>query len=655
MALSMRTPVLPVNINSGSAVATGQVASVGDFGIATLFSRGGISVAHEITSVSQFIDSVGNTWTQLIVPTSNPNGTSSCSIVVYTSLITNAILVGTTFTATFSNPLGTYGINLDVITGFLGTATLDPGTPTTVATSGSGVTAKAIEVPVLATGTGVQSVKMCYAVVITGNTSGVQGTTLASGLTGTETNLGYISSNTFMAASFLTTAAPTSASYIEPQWTTARVALGVGLTVYDNQGGTGSLSAAYSGLAIGTVVVPATASFSASYTGATNAAMAATAPDPGIAYSGLAQGTVAVSASAALSVGYTGLATGTVKLPGTAPNPGIAYSGLAQGTVAVSASAALSVGYTGLATGTVKLPGTAPNPGIAYSGLATGTVRFGGGKTELDVAYSGAATATVTVPSTSELDVAFSGSALASVELGPVVEFDAAYEGEALATIEVEGASELDVGYEGEATATIELDVSAELDVAYEGVAIGTVEVDTSSELDIAYTGLAIGTVQSGANPAGYGALDVAYDGEAIATIEISEVASELDIAYTGLASATVEVEPTAGFTAGFEGLAIGQVVVEGFAALEVGYVGAGYAPIGVSLCEVEFGFYGLARGAWVVPPAVPFVEQPLIFGVPAILEVAEPASGQDNQPANTPQPVATQTFTPGNGPWPPA
>ena len=155
------------------------------------------------------------------------------------------------------------------------------------------------------------------------------------------------------------------------------------------------------------------------------------------------------------------------------------------------------------------------------------------------------------------------------------------------------------------------------------------------------------------ANPAGYSALGVAYDGEAIATIEISEVASELDIAYTGLASGSVEVEPTAGFTAGYEGLAIGQVVVEGFAALEVGYVGAGYCPPH-GFCEVEFGFYGHARGAWVVPPVVPFIFQPIIPAVPAVTTVVIPGGPLPPVVVVTVQPVAYIDFTPGTDPWPP-
>jgi hypothetical protein len=237
MALSWRTVVAPVGISSGTAKNTGQTVAVGDFAIATLAKAG--TAANELVSVTGFTDSVGNTWTQLGSVRQNSSGSASASIAVFTSVITNAASGNLTITATYTATAGACAIGVDVITGFAGTATLDPG-GATAATTGSGTTAMNLPVNVLGSGTGVQAVEMSYVIVAGGGGFGVTGGATTSGLTGTLTTLQYNASDAITSYGFLTSVAPTSSSTITPSWTNSHVALGVGLTVYDTGAGGGA-------------------------------------------------------------------------------------------------------------------------------------------------------------------------------------------------------------------------------------------------------------------------------------------------------------------------------------------------------------------------------------------------------------------------------
>ena len=87
MALSFRTPVTPVAIVSATGVGTGQTVAVGDFAIASLMGAG--SVGTEITSVTGFTDSAGNTiWTFSFTLGVGGGG-------LYHNITTNTVVKGT--------------------------------------------------------------------------------------------------------------------------------------------------------------------------------------------------------------------------------------------------------------------------------------------------------------------------------------------------------------------------------------------------------------------------------------------------------------------------------------------------------------------------------------------------------------------------------
>ena len=233
MALSFRTAVSPAACTSGTPLNTGGTVAVGDFAIAVLAA--GSTLAHVLTACTAFSDAAGNTWTPLLGSNVTPivcdNGSTTASMIVFTSVITNAASGNLTITATYASTSAVPSLFVDVITGFTGTATIDPGGATSTST-GTDTLAKTLTVNVLGSGTGAAAAEMCYAATAFG---GNQGSSVAptSTISGLVVQLQYSGPLTLASDYILSSAAPTSSSSITVNWSTSRAACAIGLTVYD--------------------------------------------------------------------------------------------------------------------------------------------------------------------------------------------------------------------------------------------------------------------------------------------------------------------------------------------------------------------------------------------------------------------------------------
>lgn len=228
MALSFRTGALSTALSSGTALATGVTVAVGDFAIVTVSQNG--TLASQITSISSFSDSAGNTWTQTIPLTLCSHTTTSASMATYTSVITNASS-NLTITTSFSVSGSSRTLQADVITGFVGTATLDPGGYNLI--NNATTPGNSLSQPILNSGTGVVAAEACYAVVAAGGTIGSFSSFTETGIT--TTSYSQLEANSANASSgAITTAAPTSSSSLNFSWSTNRVSISAGFTVYDS-------------------------------------------------------------------------------------------------------------------------------------------------------------------------------------------------------------------------------------------------------------------------------------------------------------------------------------------------------------------------------------------------------------------------------------
>ena len=155
-------------------------------------------------------------------------------MIVFTSVITHAASGNLTITATYASTSAGPYLFVDVITGFTGTATIDPGGAASAST-GTNTVAKTLTVNVLGSGTGAAAVEMCYAATTFGAAPGSTGSPFATNITSMSpvTQLQYSSPDGLASDYILSSAAPTSSSSITVGWTTNRAACAIGLTVYD--------------------------------------------------------------------------------------------------------------------------------------------------------------------------------------------------------------------------------------------------------------------------------------------------------------------------------------------------------------------------------------------------------------------------------------
>jgi hypothetical protein len=411
--------------------------------------------------------------------------------------------------------------------------------------------------------------------------------------------------------------------------------------------GTGAETTTFTGSAAGAVTVPSTATTSITFTSV--AAGIVGYPSTGeldTSFTSVASATITVPATGEADTTFNGTASGTVNVFGSGELD-ITVTTSAAGLVVLTGTGELDVAFTSEADATVSIASSA-NADVAFTGDSTATVTVNA-TGELDITFTSAGTATVSIVSSAGLDIGFVSSATATVKIPATGELDIGYSSVAAPVDVVVATGELDIGFTGVAAGQQELPGTGTLNVGFISLATATVSIDATAELDIAFTDLAAGAV----HVSGTGELDIAFEG--VASVNLNRDGSgELDIAFESLATYSVEDDGEAAFGAAFTSLAVGTITIPATGELQIGF-GSSAANRRDGTCTVDIGFTSLARGAWVTAPAVPFVEQGMIFGVPAILEVSQPGPGQDRDPANSSQPVATQTFKPGNGPWPPA
>jgi hypothetical protein len=185
-------------------------------------------------------------------------------------------------------------------------------------------------------------------------------------------------------------------------------------------------------------------------------------------------------------------------------------------------------------------------------------------------------------------------------------------------------------------------------------LAVPAISISAAAEEDIAFTGTAAGAALAPGSGLANSFISFVATADGVITIPAS---AELDISLEteGDATYSIAIPGDGSFEAAFVALAIGEVEIPASAELQIGFGGIA-AQLGTPAeCSASVTFLATAVGAFIIPPEYPFVKQPLIFGVPAILTLTEAGPPQSQQPGMIDQPVATQTLTPGNGPWPPA